>query len=50
MEIKKNFVVPGEIQSKGMVFPFKPDIYRPMLSRLRNEGIQAVEKSYYLPN
>lgn len=33
-----------------MVFPFPPDIYRPMLSRLRNEGIQAVEKSQVLPN
>lgn len=31
----------GEIQAKGMVLPFTPDIYRPMLTRLRLEGISA---------
>lgn len=31
----------GEIQAKGMVLPFTPDIYRPMLTRLKLEGISA---------
>ena len=34
----------GEIQSRGMVLPFTSDIYRPMLSRLRKEGIVAREE------
>lgn len=35
----------GEIQQKGMVLPLTPDIYRPMLSRLRLEGLKAAESS-----
>lgn len=41
--IAAKMVLDGEIQEKGMVLPFSPDIYRPILSRLRNEGIQANE-------
>ncbi|GLH05076.1 Alpha-aminoadipic semialdehyde synthase, mitochondrial [Gryllus bimaculatus] len=43
--IAAKMVLDGEIQQKGMVLPFTPDIYRPMLSRLRAEGVQAVENS-----
>ena len=41
-------VLDGEIQTKGMVLPFAPEIYRPMLKRLRDEGIHDTEKSTYL--
>ena len=37
------FNVKGEIQSKGVVLPFTQDIYRPMLRRLKLEGIEARE-------
>ena len=33
----------GEIQEKGMQVPFTRDIYRPMLQRLKQEGLQAIE-------
>ncbi|XP_060849118.1 alpha-aminoadipic semialdehyde synthase, mitochondrial [Rhopalosiphum padi] len=39
--IAATMVLQGEIQAKGMVLPFTPDIYRPMLTRLRLEGISA---------
>uniref|UniRef100_A0A2S2QCA7 Alpha-aminoadipic semialdehyde synthase n=2 Tax=Sipha flava TaxID=143950 RepID=A0A2S2QCA7_9HEMI len=39
--IAANMVLQGEIQAKGLVLPFTPDIYRPMLTRLRIEGISA---------
>ncbi|XP_050524129.1 alpha-aminoadipic semialdehyde synthase, mitochondrial isoform X2 [Daktulosphaira vitifoliae] len=39
--IASDMVLQGEIQAKGMVLPFTPDIYRPMLTRLRLEGISA---------
>ncbi|XP_073974901.1 lysine ketoglutarate reductase/saccharopine dehydrogenase [Rhodnius prolixus] len=41
--ITAKMVLDGEIQEKGMVLPFSPDIYRPILARLRAEGIQAKE-------
>nr|CAD7429944.1 unnamed protein product [Timema monikensis] len=44
----REFVSPGEIQKKGMVLPFTPDIYRPMLSRLKTEGLAATEKSRFI--
>lgn len=37
----------GEIQERGMVYPLTPHIYRPMLNRLRAEGIvirETIEK------
>lgn len=33
----------GEIQERGVCLPFTPDIYRPMLQRLRAEGLTATE-------
>jgi len=45
--IATKMVLDGEIQRKGMVLPFSQDIYRPMLQRLRMEGITATEKSTF---
>ncbi|CAG7785880.1 unnamed protein product, partial [Allacma fusca] len=45
--IAAKMVLDGEIQQTGTVYPFAPEIYRPMLSRLRSEGIEAVEKSKF---
>ncbi|VVC45324.1 Saccharopine dehydrogenase, NADP binding domain,NAD(P)-binding domain,Saccharopine dehydrogenase, C- [Cinara cedri] len=46
--IAANMVLQGEIQAKGMVLPFTPDIYRPMLTRLRLEGISAQTTNVHL--
>ncbi|CAA3006406.1 alpha-aminoadipic semialdehyde synthase, mitochondrial [Olea europaea subsp. europaea] len=37
--IASKMVLEGEIQNKGMLVPLQPEIYRPMLKRLKNEGI-----------
>jgi hypothetical protein len=34
-----------EIQRKGLVMPLSKDIYRPVLQRLEQEGIKAVQHS-----
>ncbi|CAG0923326.1 unnamed protein product [Notodromas monacha] len=41
--IATKMVLNGEIQGKGNVLPFTPDIYRPMLTRLNQEGICPYE-------
>jgi alpha-aminoadipic semialdehyde synthase len=46
--IAAKMILDGEIQAKGLVYPFTPDIYRPMLNRLRAEGISATEKKVML--
>ena len=46
--IATKMILDGEIQRKGMVLPFIQDIYRPMLKRLKAEGIVAEEKSIWL--
>ena len=46
--IATKMVLDEEIQRKGMVLPFTQDIYKPILSRLRQEGISATEKSTFL--
>lgn len=46
--IATKMILDGEIQQRGVVLPFAPDIYRPMLSRLRQEGITATETSKFL--
>ncbi|PSN46751.1 Alpha-aminoadipic semialdehyde synthase [Blattella germanica] len=43
--IASKMILDGEIQQKGCILPFTPDIYRPMLSRLRSEGLRAKETS-----
>lgn len=42
------FFVSGEIQQRGVVLPFTPDIYRPVLNRLRAEGFESFETSKFL--
>nr|SVE70256.1 EOG090X0141 [Daphnia similis]SVE70880.1 EOG090X0141 [Daphnia similis]SVE71511.1 EOG090X0141 [Daphnia similis]SVE72144.1 EOG090X0141 [Daphnia similis] len=46
--IATKMVLDGEIQRKGMILPFIQDIYRPMLKRLKAEGIVAEEKSIWI--
>ncbi|XP_034232619.1 alpha-aminoadipic semialdehyde synthase, mitochondrial isoform X2 [Thrips palmi] len=46
--IAAKMVLDGEIQKHGMVLPFTRDIYRPMLSRLKSEGIEPFERSKWL--
>ncbi|KAL4226643.1 hypothetical protein ACF0H5_014624 [Mactra antiquata] len=41
--IATKMVLEGEIQTKGMVIPLTRDMYNPMLSRLKQEGISARE-------
>ncbi|XP_058796549.1 alpha-aminoadipic semialdehyde synthase, mitochondrial isoform X2 [Phymastichus coffea] len=46
--IATKMLLDGEIQQRGNVLPFTADIYRPMLSRLRAEGLQSFETSKWL--
>lgn len=41
--IATKMILEGEIQDRGVVLPFSPDVYRTMLSRLRAEGLTATE-------
>ncbi|XP_034939038.1 alpha-aminoadipic semialdehyde synthase, mitochondrial [Chelonus insularis] len=43
--IATKMILDGEIQQKGVILPFTPDIYRPILSRLKSEGIESFESS-----
>ena len=43
--IAAKMILDGEIQEKGVVIPLKPEIYHPMIQRLKNEGIVARETS-----
>lgn len=46
--IATKMVLDGEIQERGIVLPFTPEIYRPMLSRLKLEGLNSLETSKFL--
>ncbi|XP_018397271.1 PREDICTED: alpha-aminoadipic semialdehyde synthase, mitochondrial [Cyphomyrmex costatus] len=46
--IAVKMILDGEIQQRGMVLPFTPDIYRPILNRLRAEGVHSFETSKWL--
>lgn len=46
--IAAKMILDGEIQERGVVLPFLPDIYLPMLSRLRAEGLHATHTSRML--
>lgn len=39
----QSFTFSDEIQTKGMVVPMAPEIYKPMLMRLKQEGLYAME-------
>ncbi|XP_015600808.2 alpha-aminoadipic semialdehyde synthase, mitochondrial [Cephus cinctus] len=43
--IAVKMVLDGEIQQRGMVLPFTQNIYRPILNRLRAEGLESFESS-----
>lgn len=43
--IAAKMILDGEIQQRGVILPFTPDIYRPVLNRLRSEGIESFETS-----
>lgn len=46
--IAAKMVLDGEIQQRGVILPFAPDAYLPMLSRLRAEGLTYTETSKIL--
>lgn len=46
--IAAKMILGGEIQTRGCVLPLTPDVYRPLLLRLREEGIVAREQSISL--
>lgn len=46
--IAAKMILDGEIQQRGVVLPFSSDIFRPMLQRLRSEGLTATETSKFL--
>lgn len=46
--IAAKMILDGEIQQRGVILPFAPDLYLPMLSRLRAEGMHSTETSKIL--
>lgn len=46
--IGAKMVLDGEIQQRGVVLPFTPNIYLTMLSRLQAEGLRATTTSRFL--
>lgn len=45
--IATKMILDGEIQEKGVLLPFASEIYRPILSRLRHEGLDSTETSKF---
>ncbi|XP_045474801.1 alpha-aminoadipic semialdehyde synthase, mitochondrial [Harmonia axyridis] len=45
--IATKMILDGEIQERGSILPFAPEIYRTILSRLKNEGLKAIETSRF---
>ncbi|KAF5307902.1 hypothetical protein FQR65_LT06469 [Abscondita terminalis] len=45
--IATKMVLDGEIQERGVILPFAPEIYRTILSRLRAEGLHSTETSKF---
>lgn len=43
--IATKMLLDGEIQERGVILPFAPDVYMPMLSRLRAEGFNSTYSS-----
>lgn len=46
--IATKMILDGEIQDRGVVLPFAPAVFMPMLSRLRAEGLQSNQTSRIL--
>ncbi|XP_076266070.1 lysine ketoglutarate reductase/saccharopine dehydrogenase isoform X2 [Rhynchophorus ferrugineus] len=45
--IATKMILDGEIQERGSILPFAPEIYRPILQRLRAEGLNSTETSKF---
>jgi alpha-aminoadipic semialdehyde synthase len=45
--IAAKMILDGEIQQRGMILPFAPEVYRTILSRLRAEGLNSTETSKF---
>ncbi|TGZ66790.1 hypothetical protein CRM22_005128 [Opisthorchis felineus] len=45
--IAAKMILDGEISEKGIVLPLKPEIYKPILEKLKTEGIEAHETSTF---
>jgi len=43
--IAAELLLQGQVTEKGVIGPMNPEIYRPMLKSLSNEGIKFIEKS-----
>lgn len=46
--IATKMILDGEIQERGAILPFAPEVYRPILQRLRLEGLNSTESSKFL--
>ena len=46
--IATKMILDGEIQERGVVLPFAPDVFMPMLSRLRAEGFNSSHSSRFI--
>lgn len=46
--IAAKMILDGEIQERGVILPFAPDVYMPLLSRLRAEGLVSNHTSRIL--
>lgn len=46
--IAAKMILDGEIQERGVILPFAADIFMPMLSRLRAEGLNSTHTSRIL--
>lgn len=46
--IATKMILDGEIQDRGVILPFAQEVYRPILSRLRAEGINSTETSKFI--
>lgn len=47
--IAAKMILDGEIQERGVVLPFAQDVYMPLLSRVRAEGLVSNHTSRPLP-
>lgn len=45
--IATKMILDGEIQERGCILPFATEIYRPILQRLRAEGLYSTETSKF---
>lgn len=45
--IATKMILDGEIQDRGTILPFAPEVYRTVLSRLRAEGLNSTETSRF---